>query len=179
MGGICHLNGCWKLTAELLIMLQSVEAKFNKNSIRHSQWEDPHVPLIFFFFYFLGFRPRNWMEILFKPALVYQLLVNIRFSVDSHYALHFEQREEIKWCISLYIHIFTHLLPLLIMKLWLTQNAHHYFCKFRVSPSLLQPQIRNSTKFLSSTNQLLPAQAVVIWVWKWLIIWRQQWRVQV
>lgn len=136
---IYHLNGCWNVTAELLIMLQSVEAKFKKNSIRHSHWEDPHVPLIFLFFNFLGFRPRNWMEILFKPALVYQLLVNIRSSVDSNYALHFEQREEIKWCISPYIHIFIHLLPLLTMKLWLTRNGHHYSCKFRMSSLLLRP----------------------------------------
>lgn len=94
-------------------MLQSVEAKFNKDSIPHSHWEDPHVPLIFFF-NFLGFRPRNWMEILFKPALVYQLLVNIRFSVDLHYALHSKQREDSKWEACLYIHIFIYLLPMMM-----------------------------------------------------------------
>lgn len=93
-------------------MLQSVEAKFNKNSIRHSHWEDPHVPLIFFF-NFLGFRPRNWMEILFKPALVYQLLVNIRFSVESHYALHSEQRKDLRWWVCLYMCLFIYILPML------------------------------------------------------------------
>lgn len=93
-------------------MLQSFEAKFNKNSIRHSHWEDPHVPLIFFF-NFLGFRPRNWMEILFKPALVYQLLVNIRFSVDSHYALHSEQRKNLRWRVHLCMRIFIYILSML------------------------------------------------------------------
>lgn len=93
-------------------MLQSVEAKFNKNSIRHSHWEDPHVPLIFFF-NFLGFWPRNWMEILFKPALVYQLLVNIRFSVESHYALHSEQRKDLGWWVCLYMCLFIYILPML------------------------------------------------------------------